>query len=195
MIPVNWGPHTRMDLIHRFIDVNQYQSYLEIGVSSGLCWNEIQAPRKTGVDPFSPIPAVIRQHSDTFFAQNTDTYDIIFIDGDHQYDQVIRDINNAWRCLNHKGVIILHDMMPVNHRQGSNPRIKGDPSWCGDVYKANFDLRGHAYAICEIDHGCGILGHIRDRVTAQHHHIDFNYFEQHCHQIPRLRYEDVAFEM
>lgn len=195
MIPVNWGTQSRMDLIQRFIDVNQYQSYLEIGVSKGLCWNVITAPKKTGVDPFSPIPEVIKQHSDQFFAQNNHTYDIIFIDGDHQYDQVIKDINNAWRCLNDKGVIILHDMMPVNHKQGSNPRIKGDASWCGDVYKANFDLLGHSYAICEIDHGCGIIADLKHKLEPKHHSIDFDHFADNIHQIPRLRYEDVVFQM
>jgi len=193
MIQVNWGWQKRFDLIQKLIDVNHYQSYLEVGVSSGLCWKEIMASQKTGVDPFSPIPEVIKQHSDEFFEHNTDKYDIIFIDGDHQYEQVIRDINNAWHCLNENGVIVLHDMMPVNHIQASNPRIRGDASWCGDVYKANFDLLGNSYAICEIDHGCGIITNLKQDIKAKHHHIDFRYFEQHISQIPKFRFENSTF--
>ena len=184
-----------MDLIQRFIDTRQYETYLEVGVSTGRCWNQIRAPRKTGVDPACRIQDIMAQDSDTFFLHNTATFDIIFIDGDHQYDQVIRDINNAWSCLNQGGVIVLHDMMPVNHRQASNPRIKGDPSWCGDVYKANFDLRQHAYRICEIDHGCGIITELHDPLEGQHHHIDFQHFEDNIHKIPRVRFEDINFEM
>jgi len=182
-----------MDLIQGFITTNRYQTYLEIGISKELCWREIQAPYKTGVDPMPQIEGIVAQDSDTFFKHNTQKFDCVFIDGDHQYEQIIRDINNAWQCLNPRGVIILHDMMPVNHIQGSNPRIKGDAAWCGDVYKANFDLRSHSYHICEIDHGCGIVRHLTGPLEAHHHHIDFQHFENHADQIPRQSYDDVVF--
>jgi len=59
----------------------------------------VQSGRKTGVDP-SPrrVLAEWEMHqmaSDAFFAANTSKFDLIFIDGLHTSDQVIKDIFNA----------------------------------------------------------------------------------------------------
>ena len=47
--------------------------------------------------------------SDVFFEKNNKFFDLIYIDGDHQTDQVKKDINNAWRNLNDGGYLILDD--------------------------------------------------------------------------------------
>ena len=47
--------------------------------------------------------------SDFFFEKNNKFFDLIYIDGDHQTDQVNKDINNAWRVLNDGGYLILDD--------------------------------------------------------------------------------------
>ena len=47
--------------------------------------------------------------SDVFFKKNNKFYDLIYIDGDHQTDQVNKDINNAWSILNDGGYLILDD--------------------------------------------------------------------------------------
>ena len=86
-------------------------------------------------------------------------------------------------------------MIPVNHKQGSNPRIKGDASWCGDVYKANFDLKSHHYAVCLIDHGCGIIKRLKSTIEPKHHNIDFDYYARNWVQIPTQTYENIQFEM
>ena len=52
--------------------------------------------------------------SDNFFDQNKNKFDLIFIDGDHKYDQVKRDALNAWKILNNRGVLIL-DVYTYNH--------------------------------------------------------------------------------
>ena len=47
--------------------------------------------------------------SDIFFEKNNEFFDLIYIDGDHQTDQVNKDINNAWKILNDGGYLILDD--------------------------------------------------------------------------------------
>jgi len=47
--------------------------------------------------------------SDTFFLKNKRTFDIIFIDGLHIYDQVKRDVLNSIKVLNKDGFILLYD--------------------------------------------------------------------------------------
>tara|TARA_Y100000389_G_scaffold177739_1_gene190307 strand:+ start:2423 stop:3139 length:717 start_codon:yes stop_codon:yes gene_type:complete len=47
--------------------------------------------------------------SDVFFKDNKNFYDLIYIDGDHETDQVKKDINNSWKILNEDGYLILDD--------------------------------------------------------------------------------------
>lgn len=48
--------------------------------------------------------------SDDFYARNMNTYDIIFVDADHNYSGVSRDTFNALKIINKGGYIILHDI-------------------------------------------------------------------------------------
>ena len=52
----------------------------------------------------------IKAFSDDFFASNTQTFDAIFIDGDHSYEQVRKDTENALRVLKPGGILIWHDV-------------------------------------------------------------------------------------
>ena len=45
----------------------------------------------------------IKSKSDDFFIKNTITYDFIYVDGNHKFDYVLRDCENAWRFLNDGG--------------------------------------------------------------------------------------------
>lgn len=48
--------------------------------------------------------------SDSFFKKNKCLFDVILIDGDHSYNQVKKDTENAIRTLNKGGIIIWHDV-------------------------------------------------------------------------------------
>ena len=39
-------------------------------------------------------------------------FDIIFIDGLHEYDQVKKDIVNSLKFIDEKGFILIHDLLP-----------------------------------------------------------------------------------
>ena len=47
--------------------------------------------------------------SDIFFKNNKNLFDLIYIDGDHETEQVKKDINNSWKILNKGGYLILDD--------------------------------------------------------------------------------------
>tara|TARA_Y100000996_G_C22493469_1_gene631236 strand:- start:97 stop:786 length:690 start_codon:yes stop_codon:yes gene_type:complete len=47
--------------------------------------------------------------SKDFFKKNTDTFDIIYIDGSHKADDVFYDCTNAWEILRKDGLLILDD--------------------------------------------------------------------------------------
>ena len=70
--------------------------YLEIGLCSGVCRDNVIAENKTTVDPLDKTDNPTHlMTSDKFFAGNTKKFDLIFIDGLHEAPQVHKDILNA----------------------------------------------------------------------------------------------------
>ena len=156
-ILLSWkGKPSRFDLINSLIKSQGYKTYLEIGCRSDACFSQVTVEHKVGVDPASG--GTHRMTSDAFFAQNKETFDIIFIDGLHLYEQVIKDINNSVRFLNDGGTIVMHDCLPLEcFAQYESPVVR---AWNGDTWKAFVEARtmGHIdSAVCLIDHGVGII--------------------------------------
>lgn len=136
MSRTGWKGLSRTEIVQRLINLYGYQSYLEIGVDKGNTFNYIRCPLKHGVDPRRNV-ATHSMTSDEFFATLDRNYDIIFIDGLHEAEQVKRDIKNALKHLTAGGVIVMHDCSPRNEREQQVPqpqrRMK---AWTGDVWKA-----------------------------------------------------------
>ena len=91
---------TRFDIINKLINSKKFKSYLEIGCQSDVNFSKIKIENKVGVDPQSG--GTLRMTSDEFFSQNKDTFDLIFIDGLHIHEQVLKDIDNSLNVLNEK---------------------------------------------------------------------------------------------
>lgn len=152
----------RWDIINYLAKRNDAQSYLEIGVESGNCFLRIDVPHKISVDPDirSNNPTYLMS-SDEFFAQNEETFDLIFIDGLHESDQVKRDIENALECLNPDGAIVCHDIIPPWEDAQKVPRPQPPTIWTGDCWRAWLSLRESrrdlTMFVVESDYGCGII--------------------------------------
>lgn len=146
----------RWDLIQNIINKKKYDNYLEIGCDKDQSFSKIEVKNKIGVDPISG--GNVRSTSDQFFTANTKKFDIIFIDGLHHYEQVIKDVNNSLEILNENGFILLHDCLPRSIAHQAIPRYRG--SWNGDVWKALVELRTRSDLdtyTCQIDFGVGIV--------------------------------------
>ena len=48
-------------------------------------------------------------YSDDFFAQNEDTFDLIYVDGSHEPEDVYRDLNNSFDVCEIGGIIWVDD--------------------------------------------------------------------------------------
>ena len=59
-----------------------------------------------------------RNGADAFFEQNDEMFDLIFIDGDHRYEQAKKDLDNSMPCLAEGGIIAYDDA--DQRLQGSN---------------------------------------------------------------------------
>lgn len=138
------------------------KSYLEIGVETGLNFSLIDIELKIGIDPIlmnaSKSGILIETTSDKFFRGNSHKFDIIFIDGSHLYEQVLKDFENSLRHLTSKGVIVLHDCNPIKYEQQSRPPVQHE--WCGDVWKVVAKIRSegeHEIFVIDADYGLGFV--------------------------------------
>lgn len=156
---------TRWDLINYLVKKNGYTRYLEIGVADGATFTRVEVQTMLGVDPdpnSRPDDArIVHMKSDSFFdSLSPDTrFDIIFIDGYHEYHQAKRDILNAARFLADKGTIVVHDCLPEIEENQIVPAIIG--MWTGDVWKAIVDLRASErnlnIRVLNSDWGLGVI--------------------------------------
>lgn len=132
-----------INLITHLIREFSLQRYLEIGVGpSCLTFDTVTAMHKVGIDPVHKTHLrpnggqVIGATSDDFFSSNTESFQLVFIDGLHLCEQAARDIVNSWNALEIGGFILVHDCKPRN--DAVTDRRHGDPTigWQGDVYRA-----------------------------------------------------------
>ncbi len=150
----------RTELINRLAQLIQAESYLEIGISCGSNFSAINCRKKLGVDPdVNAVSATRHQTSDEFFADNTESFDLIFIDGLHHSEQVQRDIEHALERLNPEGCIVCHDMNPLSEIMQKVP--PESPEWTGDCWKAWVTIRTQRsdlnMFVVDTDYGCGII--------------------------------------
>ncbi len=75
------------------------------------------------IEKYSKRVKKIKTDSDSFFRQNSNKYDFIFIDGYHHADQVLRDGLNSIKCIKPGGYILFDDYTYRfgGHQKGKNP--------------------------------------------------------------------------
>lgn len=123
-------------------------SYLELGTGDGVNFKQIKWEDKISVDINGK--ATYTMTTDEFFKQNTRTFDIVFIDANHDFDYVVRDYINSIKIC--KKVLIIHDMFPVSE-------ILSHSKYCSDSYKllAYFVDSNFNYKTVKHDHGLTLL--------------------------------------
>lgn len=172
----------RYDIINLIIQQNKFKNYLEIGVCDpNICFDKIICENKDSVDPgveYSVNPVTYPFTSDEFFRllkdgalNKIDNYqwDVVFIDGLHISDQVLRDIINSLQHLNPNGYILLHDCNPPGiFYAREDYYINGvQHPWNGTVWKAIYYLRSNSdLDICTVDTDWGV-GIIRNQKADQ----------------------------
>ena len=122
----------------------QPTAYLEIGVRHGHSLALAKCPA-IGIDP-SPdltisLPASTQievMSSDAFFRSEdrrraASAADLIFIDGLHHFEYVLRDFMNVERIAPQGALIIIDDVLPNHPAQAD--RTRRTQVWTGDVWK------------------------------------------------------------
>ena len=178
----------RYNIINALIRKNNYKKYLEIGVRDNHCFNKIQIKDKSGCDPMEKcyftdagddfdvdkVPVKYRMTSDEYFDKYDIKFDIIFIDGLHENEQVYRDIQNSLKCLNEGGTILMHDCLPECEEHQSIPRKSNH--WNGDVWKAFVRIRKERedldMCVIDTDTGVGVISLSTDKNSKNRYKIE-----------------------
>lgn len=157
---------TRTDYINHLTEKHGYVSYLEVGVQYGNNYHQVRTLVNTGFEPEPKGAAALMKgvkaiDSDTGFKRarlNKQRFDIIFIDGLHESDQVAKDLNNSLKCLNPGGTIVMHDCVPTTLEMQQVPRMQKE--WTGDVWRVwveavkRFGDKAKCY---DSDYGVGVI--------------------------------------
>lgn len=163
----------RIDIVSKVVSL---RTYLEIGVNNGQTFLNVSIPYKVAVDPNfrfdteeykNEATFFFSQTSDLFFSDLRDasslsplwasfaqndklTFDIIFIDGLHTFEQSLRDFENSLHFSHKDTIWILDDTVP-NDPYSCMPSQRGcikyrakmgvkSSAWHGDVYKTLFAI-------------------------------------------------------
>ena len=111
------------DYINLIPDIES-RSYLELGIGNGASFAAVKAQTKKAVDPNGR--ADFTMGTDEYFRTHRKKYDVIFIDANHDFDNVLRDFNSAVKAC--KEWVVIHDLIPPAEKYTA-------PRFCSDGYK------------------------------------------------------------
>jgi len=184
--------HLRTKIINNLIVSNNYSSYLEIGVDDCSNFDKVNIVDKVSVDPSNArgIPT-FNMKSEDFFRLNTQSFDIIFIDGLHIFDTVYNDLLCSLKILNRNGIILLHDTFPKKYEHQTVP--PSDPCWTGDVWKAvlksQINLLDVDIKTYDVESGLTLVtknNHSRIKNEKLQEIYEYEYFEKNFKEILNL---------
>ena len=203
--------YNRLYFLNRLVKEKKFRSYLEIGVFLGKIFFHISAKKKIAVDPYfrfglyRKFKRIFRnitnlsarfyeKTSDAFFAEDApvlyrDTkLDICLVDGMHEYQFALRDVENTLCYLQEHGVIIMHDCNPLTaHAAISFEGWKANNFqgvWNGDVWKTIVHLRSTRddinVFVLDCDEGLGVVsfGKPENKLNFTPQQIDSFTYEQ-----------------
>ncbi len=148
---MNWSARR----INAAAAINRARRYLEIGVRAGETFRDVEIECKDGVDPdFAFDPKLCSSDRVRLFSQPSDefwgsghptTYDLIFIDGLHTFEQTVRDLISSLRFSHPRTIWLIDDTLPCDvisaipdqersFHERKRLGLPGQP-WHGDVFK------------------------------------------------------------
>ena len=193
---------------------SQQPRYLEIGIASGATLLAVEANEVLGVDPrpsleMSLLPdhvRVIQTSSDEFFRDHAEglKFDLVYLDGLHEWKQTLRDFQNSLKLLNPGGIILIDDVHPTD-RWSADP----DPEkilearsaglvehgrWYGDVYKTVMAIAEtpRSFGLATVGRGPG--AHAQTIVWATNHTLNeatFSLSQVDINRLDSITYEEA----
>jgi hypothetical protein len=159
------------------------RTYLEIGVNEGHSLRLARSgTRAVGIDPepraqHTGEAAVFALTSDDFFAEHdlrrvfeSVPLDLVFIDGMHLFEFVLRDLINVGRYTVATTTVLLHDCYPISAETATREHLTF--LWTGDVWKIVLCLKEYCpevdVSVVDVPPaGLGIVRHLDANASAR----------------------------
>jgi len=224
----------RVELINLLLSHTGQQNYLEIGVRDGKTITKVLAKNKVGVDPAYRLNSkvkwkrwvgldkfkLVKQTSDDYFGSGLPHQDfkkgidVVFVDGLHNFEQSLKDVNNALKHLSADGFIVLHDCNPKGAAQAypvkhsydevvEKLRTEGIQGWTGewngDVWKTIVYLKATnpnlKIVTINADQGLGVIKVEGEYTTLEIDpqtiaSLDYHFLEKHRKEVLGLVSEE-----
>lgn len=159
-IPSKFEGEVYSSFLSTLSEKRNVKRYIEVGIEDGVNFSKIHAEKAIGVDPNFSIKANVMERkravllnkmtSDVFFSDPKNWEflagypDLIFLDGFHAFEFLLRDVCHAESISDRNGLIFLHDCLPLNaemterdmttgFERGQHTNFPG--YWTGDVWK------------------------------------------------------------
>lgn len=186
--------------------------YLEVGVLEGQTFDQVPATRKVAVDPmfrFDPVEAArtrpgCEYHpvpSDEYFDRIVgadEQFDVIYLDGLHTFEQILRDLLNSLPHLQPRGVIVVDDTRPPTHLSAIPDRqdfltikkrtASTDSRWMGDVFRVVYFVETFlpelSFATIANNHGQTVFWRTRRTEVAP----------RTMAEVARITFDDLALD-
>lgn len=128
--------HIASTLDYNFKQNNVKSSFSTLDIRDVNCtidkpWLKFKSP-KSPKDLLKDLELAITtnfmsQDSLYYFEHTNDTYDFIFLDGDHSAQTVYKEVPKAVKCLNSNGIILLHDYFKLGDSANPNNKFNSGP--------------------------------------------------------------------
>jgi len=210
---------------HKIINIltKNTHKYLEIGIEYGYTFSNTHFLDKVGVDPDPKCETKINVSGSEIFKCTSDYYfdninihmpddasvdsddcienlkqcdfDVVFIDGMHHCENVLRDFNNSINKLTKNGSIFIDDCIPLNYNEQlkipikhsyENGILKYGEEWTGDVWKfmyyllKNYKDKINFYYFHNLNYRGIVMLQIKEKFTVDVSYEElnsYNYFE------------------
>lgn len=155
--------------LNRLAEALGADSYLEIGVETGVTFERVRVADRTGVDPTfwfdttqhaDEATVLAQMTSDDFFSElpARQRYDLVLLDGLHTFEQTYRDLCNTILHSHSRTVILLDDTLPSDvYSSLRNPEEAwafraatghdGSGAWHGDTFKVVFAIHDFHFGL------------------------------------------------
>ncbi len=220
----------RVTLIKALMKQKGLKSYLEIGVFNGHVFFRVKSLFKVAIDPefrfdslrklgktfinpYNIFNRYYQKTSDDFFYNDAAALfskkkiGIALVDGMHQYDFALRDVENILNYLADDGVIIMHDCNPATASAGRNfdewQQQGMSGQWNGDVWKVIVHLQSlrndvNAFVL-DCDYGLGVITKRAPEKTLSFsrneiEHLNYDQLNRNREQWLNLKAADYANE-
>ena len=101
--------------------VDTFKPFHELNEYNKKKFDKIYRNFKKNTSKYSKKLFIVKNKSFNFFKSNKKKFDLIYVDGSHEYKYVLHDANNAFLALKQNGIIIFDDFMWENDEQNKLP--------------------------------------------------------------------------